>query len=104
MFCADSSLIGVLGLIIGKMALLRDETFFLLEIGHIGYQNKSRILYWYNPNCTGSCEPGSRCHPNECIFGREKPRGVGNLELGSSVYKQSETKVDGSCHSEEGSK
>ncbi len=25
-------------------------------------------------------------------------------ELGSSVYKQSETKVDGSCHSKEGSK
>ncbi len=36
--------------------------------------------------CTGSCEPGSRCHPNECIFGGEKPWGVGNLELG--VYEQ----------------
>jgi hypothetical protein len=63
--------------------------------------------------CTGACEPGSRCRPNECIFGKEKPRGVGNLglgvyeqggELGSSVYKQSETRVDGSCHSKEGSK
>ncbi len=42
----------------------------------------------YISKCTGSCEPGSRCHPNECIFGREKPRGVGNLELG--VYEQGE--------------
>jgi hypothetical protein len=25
-------------------------------------------------------------------------------EMGSSVYKQSETEVDGSCHSKEGSK
>ncbi len=25
--------------------------------------------------CAGSCEPGSQCHPNECIFGSEKPRG-----------------------------
>jgi hypothetical protein len=25
-------------------------------------------------------------------------------EMGSSVYKQAETKVDGSCHSKEGSK
>jgi hypothetical protein len=41
-----------------------------------------------NTYCTGSCEPGSRCHPNECIFGGEKPRGVGNLELG--VYEQGE--------------
>jgi hypothetical protein len=38
--------------------------------------------------CTGSCEPSSRCRPNECIFGCEKPRGVGNLELG--VYGQGE--------------
>jgi hypothetical protein len=36
--------------------------------------------------CTGSCEPGLRCHPNECIFGGEKPRGVGILESG--VYEQ----------------
>jgi hypothetical protein len=36
--------------------------------------------------CAGSCEPGSRCRPNECIFGGEKPRGVGILELG--VYEQ----------------
>jgi hypothetical protein len=42
----------------------------------------------YDYTCTGSCEPGSRYHPNECIFGREKPRGVGNLELG--VYEQGE--------------
>ncbi len=62
--------------------------------------------------CSGSCEPGSRCHPNECIFGGEKPRGVGILEsgiyeqreMGRAVYKQTETKVDGSCHSSEGSK
>ncbi len=38
--------------------------------------------------CTGCWEPGSRCHPNECIFGCEKPRGVGILELG--VYGQGE--------------
>jgi hypothetical protein len=36
--------------------------------------------------CAGSCEPGSRCRPNECIFGGEKPRGVGILKLG--VYEQ----------------
>ncbi len=36
--------------------------------------------------CSGSCEPGSRCHPNECIFGGEKPRGVGILESG--VHEQ----------------
>ncbi len=34
----------------------------------------------------GSCEPGSRCRPNERIFGGEKPRGVGILEWG--VYEQ----------------
>ncbi len=28
-------------------------------------------------NCAGSCEPGSRCRPNECIFGSEKLRGSG---------------------------
>ncbi len=38
--------------------------------------------------CTGSCEPGSRCHPNECTFGRDKPRGIRNLKLG--VYEQRE--------------
>jgi hypothetical protein len=31
-------------------------------------------------HCAGSCEPGSRCRPNECIFGSGKPRGVGILE------------------------
>jgi hypothetical protein len=31
-------------------------------------------------NCSGSCEPGSRCRPNECIFGSRRPRGVGILE------------------------
>jgi hypothetical protein len=36
--------------------------------------------------CAGFCEPGSQCRPNECIFGGEKPRGVGILELG--VYEQ----------------
>ncbi len=30
--------------------------------------------------CAGSCEPGSRCRPNECIFGSGRPRGVGILE------------------------
>ncbi len=32
--------------------------------------------------CAGSCEPGSRYRPNECIVGGEKPRGVGILEWG----------------------
>jgi hypothetical protein len=45
------------------------------------------IIQVYN-YCTGSCEPGSRCRPNECIFGCEKLRGVGILELG--VYGQGE--------------
>ncbi len=38
--------------------------------------------------CAGSCEPGSRSHPNECIFGTMRPRGAGILELG--VYGQGE--------------
>ncbi len=38
------------------------------------------FLHFYT--CTGSCEPGSRCHPNECIFGGEKARGIVILELG----------------------
>jgi hypothetical protein len=45
----------------------------------------ARVFFY---TCTGSCETGSRCHPNECIFGREKPQGVGKLELG--VYEQGE--------------
>ncbi len=49
----------------------------------------------------------------ECIFGSEKPRGVGILGKGStwatgrtkgSVYKQQGAEADGSCHSKEGSK
>ncbi len=43
------------------------------------------LVYYY---CAGSCEPGSRCRPNECIFGSGKPRGVGILEWG--VYEQGE--------------
>jgi hypothetical protein len=39
-----------------------------------------------NDPCAGSCEPGLRRRPNECIFGDEKPQGVGILELG--VYEQ----------------
>jgi hypothetical protein len=59
------------------------------------------------------CEPGSRCRPNEGIFGSEKPRGVGILEqgvyeqgreMGRSVYKQPGNEVDGSYHSKEDSK
>ncbi len=38
--------------------------------------------------CARSCEPGSRCHPNECIFGSGKLRGVGILEW--EVYEQGE--------------
>ncbi len=50
----------------------------------------------------------------KCIFGSEKPRGVGILGKGStwaikrtkggSVYEQQGAEVDGSCHSKEGSK
>ncbi len=32
--------------------------------------------------CARSCEPGTQCRPNECIFGSGKPRGVGILEWG----------------------
>ncbi len=31
-------------------------------------------------NCARSCELGSHCCPNECIFGAGKFRGVGILE------------------------
>jgi hypothetical protein len=49
----------------------------------------------------------------KCIFGSEKPRGVGILGKGStwaiertkgSVYEQQGAEVDESCHSKEGSK
>ncbi len=33
-------------------------------------------------NCAQSCEPGSQCRSNECIFGSGKLRGVGILEWG----------------------
>ncbi len=39
-------------------------------------------------NCARSCEPGSRCRPNECIFGSGKLRGVGILEW--RVYEPGE--------------
>ncbi len=61
----------------------------------------------------GSCEPGSRCHPNECIFGSGKPQrveilGRGVYEQGERngelVYEQPGNEVDGSYHSKEGSK
>ncbi len=51
------------------------------------YSIENRIL-----NCAGSCEPGSRCRPNKCIFGCEEPRGVGILGLG--VYGQGEGNVE----------
>jgi hypothetical protein len=63
--------------------------------------------------CARSCELGSQCRPNECIFGSRKPQGVGILEWGvyepregngKLVYEQPGYKVDGSCHSKEGSK
>jgi hypothetical protein len=64
-------------------------------------------------NCARSCEPSSKCRPNECIFGSGRPRGVGILEWGvyepgegngKLVYEQAGYEVDGSCHSKEGSK
>ncbi len=54
--------------------------------------------------CAGSCEPGSRCRPNECIFGSGRPRGSGfwnegymgkGRELGRSIYEQPGNEVDG---------
>jgi hypothetical protein len=59
--------------------------------------------------CDGSWEPVSRYRADECIFGGEKTSGGPDFgmrelmskgrEMGSSVYKQTETEVDGSCHS-----
>jgi hypothetical protein len=63
--------------------------------------------------CARACGLGSQCRPNECIFGSGKPRGVGisgegtrgaGEGNGESVYEQPGKEVDGSCHSEEGSK
>jgi hypothetical protein len=56
--------------------------------------------------CSGSCEPGSRCHLStvRCIFSSEEPQGVGilewgvygeGMEMGRSVHEQPGTKVDG---------
>jgi hypothetical protein len=54
-------------------------------------------------NCSGSCEPGSRCRPNESIFVSVKPRGSGfrnegymgkGREMGRSVYEQPGNEVD----------
>jgi hypothetical protein len=39
-------------------------------------------------NCAGSCEPGSRCRPNEWKFGSGKPLGSGFWDEG--VYEQGE--------------
>jgi hypothetical protein len=53
--------------------------------------------------CSGSCEPGSRCRPNECIFGSGRPWGSGfwnegymgkGREMGRSVYEQPGNEVD----------
>jgi hypothetical protein len=52
---------------------------------------RKRVNVYY---CSGSCESGSRCHPNECIFGGEKPQGVGILEVG--VYEQGKGNGEGS--------
>ncbi len=46
------------------------------------------ILSHDDTKCARSCEPGSRCHPNECIFGSGELRGVGILEWG--VYEPGE--------------
>jgi hypothetical protein len=63
--------------------------------------------------CARSCELGSQCCPNECIFGVGKLQGSGfwnegymsqGREMGGLVYEQPGNKVDGSCHSKEGSK
>ncbi len=71
------------------------------------------ILNLTHYNCTRAYGLGSQCHPNECIFGSGKPRGVGILGgrvyepgegRGKLVYEQPGNEVDGSCHSKEGSK
>ncbi len=71
-------------------------------------------IFLYNSfYCAGSCDPGSRCRPNECIFGSRNSRGSGfwnegyiskGREMGRSVYEQPGNEVDGSYHSKEGSK
>jgi hypothetical protein len=45
-------------------------------------KSKELIKHLKNIVCARSCEPGSQCRPNECIFGSGKPRGVGILEWG----------------------
>ncbi len=53
----------------------------------VWHRSLQHVVYcWWHLYCSGSCEPGSRCHPNECIFEGEKPRGVRILESG--VYEQ----------------
>ncbi len=62
----------------------------MIYLAEVSGRKNCRALYHavVQNYCTGSCEPDLRCHPNECIFGGEKPRGVGILELG--VYEQGE--------------
>jgi hypothetical protein len=63
--------------------------------------------------CARSCEPGSPCRHNECIFGSGELGGLGfwnggymrkGREMGRSVYEQPGNEVDGSYHSKECSK
>ncbi len=58
---------------------------------------KNIIFGGVGKRCAGSCEPGSRCHPNECIFGSGKPGRSGfwdegymtnGREMASLVYEQ----------------
>ncbi len=86
---------------------------FLSKYIHVPVHIKVYVRPCPCPSCAGSCEPGSWCRPNECIFGSGKPRGAGILEwgvygkgreMGRSVYEQPGNEVDGSYHSKEGSK
>jgi hypothetical protein len=47
---------------------------FLLQIGQLLGCCRAKTY------CARSCEPGSQCRPNECIFGVGKLRGVWILE------------------------
>ncbi len=112
-------------LIIYNIRAFDKKIIFLNEAWHAsGSWHKNIAIFLLNKinfdtafvrYCARSCEPGSQCRPNECIFGSGKPRRVGILEWGGGVYEPGEGngklvyeqpwyRVDGSCHSKEGSK
>jgi hypothetical protein len=98
--------------------------FVLVNIPNIIYLTEFIILYipnriylpeliTVNIPVSELCGLSSQCRPNECIFRSGKPWGSGfwvggymsrGREIGELVYEQPGNKVDGSCHSKEGSK